>query len=229
MWRPSLARAALALVVATIAGCAVRPSTIEEEAPLIMLKSVRLPVRDWLPWYSRFAEHTWIDYYHNSSWHRVEWDDVEHIVAYDLPPGEAFDDVRWEREVAVHNSFHGEWAKEAAAKVLSTAQSYEYATQYTPWPGPNSNSFIDWLARQIGLSIVMPPSAVGKDYTPWVHAGITSSRSGVELETMLLGAQIGLCEGVEAHVLGLTLGVGLWPPAIKLPFLPAVPGGWFAN
>ena len=38
-----------------------------------------------------------------------------------------------------------------------------------------------------------------------------------------LGAQVGLAEGVELHLLGLTLGVDLWPPQVKLPFLPAIP------
>lgn len=74
-----------------------------------------------------------------------------------------------------------------------------------------------------------PPSAVGKDFTPWVHAGITSSRSGIELETMLLGVQLGLREGIEVHVLGLTIGIGIWPPTIKLPLLPAIPRDWFVN
>lgn len=229
MSRLPLALAGFATALPMLAGCAVRPSVAKAEEPVIMLKSVRIPVRDWLPWYSRFAEHTWIDYHYAGSWHRVEWDDVEHIVAEDLPPGAAFEDVRWEREVAVHASWHGEWAEGVAAAVLATAQRYEFSKQYRPWPGPNSNSFIDWLACELGLPIVMPPAAVGKDYATWVHAGITSSRSGIELETMLLGAQVGLREGVEAHALGLTLGVGIWPPTIKLPFLPAIPGGWFAN
>ena len=74
----------------------------------------------------------------------------------------------------------------------------------------------------------MPTTALGKDYTPWLDVGMTSSNTGVKFETMLIGAQLGVREGLELHALGLTLGVGIWPPAIKLPFLPAIPGGWFA-
>ena len=39
---------------------------------------------------------------------------------------------------------------------------------------------------------------------------------------------MGLREGLELHLLGLTLGVGLWPPALKLPLLPrlGVHPGW---
>jgi hypothetical protein len=36
-----------------------------------------------------------------------------------------------------------------------------------------------------------------------------------------------LVEGIELHLLGLTVGVGLWPPVLKLPFLADIPGGWF--
>ena len=41
------------------------------------------------------------------------------------------------------------------------------------------------------------------------------------VETVPLGIQLGLHEGVELHVLiGLSFGVGLWPPTITLPLLP---------
>lgn len=71
----------------------------------------------------------------------------------------------------------------------------------------------------------MPTTAVGKDYTSWARAGLTTSRTGIELDTSFLGAEIGLKEGVQVHFLGLTVGVGLWPPTIKLPFLPGIPFG----
>ena len=62
---------------------------------------------------------------------------------------------------------------------------------------------------------------------PWVRAGVTTSRLGLELESPYLGVQVGLQEGVELHLIGLTAGVGLWPPSLKLPFLPAIPWEWF--
>ena len=227
MARPSHP-ATIAVLIPLLAGCAIRPSEADHDNPIIMVESVRLPVRDWLPWFARFAEHTWIDFQVSGSWYRIEWDSVDHIILQDMAPGEVFEDVRWERDVAVHQQWHGEWAKEAAENIFTVGESYPHAKQYLPWPGPNSNSLIEWLAQEVDLPLVMPPAALGKDYTTWLHAGITSSNTGLELETTLLGAQVGLREGVELHVLGLTLGVGIWPPTIKLPFLPAIPGGWFA-
>ena len=193
-----------------------------------MIKSVRLPDRSWLPWYSRFAEHLWIDFLYAGTWHRMEWDDINHIRTFEIGPEQAFVDERWERSIAVHESYRGPWAEGVAARLLTVAPEYPCVDDYRAWPGPNSNSFVEWLAIEMGMPVVLPPQAIGKDFTTWFHAGLTSSRTGIEIETLPLGLQVGLREGVELHLLGLTMGVGLWPPALKLPFLPAIPGGWFA-
>ena len=227
MTQPKLLLGISCVVLSVLSGCATRPSTTAAERPTIMVKSVRLPVRNWLPWYTRFAEHTWIDFYHAGTWHRVEWDDVDHIIMSEMSATRAFSNVRWEREVAVHEQFSGDWTVPFMTKILEIATDYEDVQNYRPWPGPNSNTFINWLTREVGLPIVMPPTALGKDYTKWLRAGLTASNTGIELETMFLGTEIGLREGIEVHLLGLTLGVSIWPPAVKLPFLPAIPGGWF--
>ena len=200
----------------------------EQADPVILLKTVRLPVRSWLPWFTRFAEHTWLDFYYAGTWHRVEWNDHDYIVMQETSASNVFDDVRWERDVAVQELWNGQRAVEIAAKILPAAKHYPDVYSYRPWPGPNSNSFITWLASEVELPIVMPATALGKDYTPWLNVGVTSSNTGIQVETMLIGAAVGLREGLELHALGLTIGVGVWPPAIKLPFLPAIPGGWFA-
>ena len=48
------------------------------------------------------------------------------------------------------------------------------------------------------------------------------------LDANYLGLGLGLREGVELHLLGLTAGVSLWPPALKLPLVPrmGVHQGW---
>ena len=223
------ARASLLFLLALIlaAACASRPSEVRDE-PIVMIKSVRLPERTWLPWYTRFAEHLWVDFFYAGIWHRVEWNDIDHILLQEISVQRAFADERWERAVAVHEVYRGAEGEEIAARILGIAKEYPCAAHYRAWPGPNSNTFIAWLARRVGMRTVLPPTAVGKDFTTWLHAGVTVSGTGIELETLPLGAEIGLCEGVEVHLFGLTAGVGLWPPAVKLPFLPAIPGGWLA-
>ena len=90
---------------------------------------------------------------------------------------------------------------------------------YRAWPGPNSNTFVDRTSRSLPHLAFEPHHlAVGKDYTPYVRVGRTSTKTGVEFETALVGVQVGLREGFEVHVLQLTLGFSLWPPALKVPF-----------
>ena len=49
---------------------------------------------------------------------------------------------------------------------------------------------------------------------------MTSEGTGLQLETPVLGLEIGLEEGIEVHVIGLSFGIDLWPPAIILPLGP---------
>lgn len=197
---------------------------------MVVVQSVRLPERSWLPWVTRFAEHLWVDVRVAGQWHRVEWNGhLEEVWVEPFEAGHALQDQRWEMGVAVHSWYRGAVARQLGRTILKRARDFPWAGEYRIWPGPNSNSFVDWLSQEVpGFATQLPPNALGKDYTPWFSAGISRSRSGVHLDTLLFGTQLGLKEGVEAHVLGFTLGVGLWPPQLKLPFLPAIPAGWFA-
>lgn len=206
-----------------------RPSALPAADHLVVVKSVRLPVRSWLPWYTRFAEHVFVDVLDDAGWHRIEWDDIDHVRIGAIAAEAAAADIRWEEGVAVLGWFTGATAVDLGERILAVAANYPDAAGYRAWPGPNSNTFVEWLAQQAGMPVVLPGNAVGKDYTPWLRVGPSSSGTGVELETIVLGAQLGLREGVELHLFGLTFGVGLWPPQLQLPFLPAIPGGWFAT
>lgn len=210
-----------------LAACAMRPHALPMDDNLVVVASVRLPVREWLPWYTRCADHLWIDVKNADGWHRIEWNSrLDHIAVDTIDEAHARSDRRWDEGTAVHEFATGARAKELGDRILAAAAAYPDAAHYHAWPGPNSNTFVEWLAREAGMAVVLPPNAIGKDYTPWLSAGISSSRTGVEIETMLVGAQVGLREGVELHLLGLTAGIGLWPPCLKLPLLPAIPGGW---
>lgn len=91
---------------------------------------------------------------------------------------------------------------------------------YVFYPGPNSNTFGDVALRRCGLHASLPATSVGKDWRGWIGAGVTSEGTGVQLETPLLGIKLGLNEGIEIHVIGLSFGIDLWPPAIILPLGP---------
>ena len=71
-----------------------------------------------------------------------------------------------------------------------------------------------------GLSTELHHNAVGKDYTSFMRVGGTVSGTGLAMETPVLGLQLGLLEGLELHLMQLTVGLGIAPPALKLPFVP---------
>ncbi len=105
-------------------------------------------------------------------------------------------------------------------RLLVAAQAYPYADEYKVWPGPNSNTFIAWLARAVPeLRLELPANAIGKDFLPgYSIAALSPSHTGAQVSLAgLLGLLISLEEGVEFNVLGLTAGIDAWPPALKLP------------
>lgn len=91
---------------------------------------------------------------------------------------------------------------------------------YSVWPGPNSNTFLAWIGRQVPeLGLELPPTAVGKDYLGegWKTAP-TPSGSGRQVSWGgMVGAAIATREGLELHVLGATIGFDPQDFAIKLP------------
>lgn len=100
------------------------------------------------------------------------------------------------------------------------ARSYPYNNTYHVWPGPNSNTFTAYVARGLPeLRLELPSTAIGKDYMPW-REGIsrTPSNTGAQLSLKGYGGVIlGIEEGLELNLLGLTAGIDLYPPALKLP------------
>lgn len=114
-----------------------------------------------------------------------------------------------------------EWRGEVAEKiysVLSAPSQYPYRDTYRAWPGPNSNTYVAWVLRKSKATADLHPMAIGKDYLGIVGFGVTTTQTGIQAESPLLGLKLGLFDGLEVHVLGLTLGLDIWPPATKSPF-----------
>jgi|JI9StandDraft_2_1071091.scaffolds.fasta_scaffold196479_2 hypothetical protein len=121
---------------------------------------------------------------------------------------------------------HGVWTgAEATAGIacierVAPGVKQRIERDYFLVPGPNSNTFGDEVLRACGLAASLPATSVGKDFRGLIGAGLTSERTGVQLETALVGVKLGLREGVEVHILGLSFGFDLWPPAIIVPLGP---------
>lgn len=113
-----------------------------------------------------------------------------------------------------------EWRGEAARRiitVLANSANYPYRDTYRAWPGPNSNTYAAWVLRKARVPVDLHPKAIGKDYFGLAGGGVSSTRTGIQGDTLIAGLKLGLQDGAEAHVLGLTFGVDLHPPAIKTP------------
>ena len=105
-------------------------------------------------------------------------------------------------------------------QIEAAAQRYPYNDRYALWPGPNSNTFTAFIAREVpDLRLDLPPTAIGKDYLPDGRI-LAKSPSGTGFQVSfggLAGVLFALDEGFEINLLGLTLGFHVYPPAIKLP------------
>ena len=116
---------------------------------------------------------------------------------------------------------HAVWRGREAARFIRCLRResprYEYRNTYRPWPGPNSNTYVDVMMRRCGLYADLPATAVGRDYRGWLGLSLTEGGTGVQLESPLVGVKIGFTEGVELHVFALAIGIDWWPPAIILP------------
>ena len=114
----------------------------------------------------------------------------------------------------------GQGVDELIARVETAIADYPYPTTYRTWPGPNSNTFTAYVGRAVPeLRLDLPPTAIGKDFLPnGAPLGITTSGTGLQLSLFgLLGVLLGWDEGLEVNLLGLTFGLDLHRPALKLP------------
>jgi hypothetical protein len=100
--------------------------------------------------------------------------------------------------------------------------SYPYAHLYQSYPGPNSNTFLAHIGREVpALRLDLPANSIGKDYRPLTRpVGISPSGSGVQFSLLgLLGVSVGIEEGIEFNILGLDFGVDFNSPGLRLPFI----------
>jgi len=230
-----------------------RPSRLAgSEGAQVVVKSVRIP--DTMPWYTRLAEHMWVDLRPDpeGSWWRLEVQgSYSGVDVVRITEEEAHDDLRWGNEAFVLARLEGPRAASASERLLAVARAHPdfgrwvseiddegsgtlrredpSREEYEAWPGPNSNTFVADLVTAVPeLGVELHHNAVGKDYARGVRAAATPGGLGVAVDTDYLGLGVGLREGVELHLVGLTVGATLWPPALKLPFVPrlGVHQGW---
>ena len=171
-------------------------------------------------WKGIFSVHSWIVYKpaNGSAWTRydvVGWGSP--VRTNNWPP-----DGRWygNTPVAIAD-VSGAEAEKMIPRIEAAVSEYRYAKagDYRIWPGPNSNSFVAAVLRTMPeLGVTLPPNAVGRDYRDGFYAGLTDSRTGIEINLNgLAGLKVGWVEGFELNLLGLVAGIDLRQPGVKLP------------
>jgi hypothetical protein len=192
------------------------PAASTHPEPLIRVYAART-----VRWRSIFAVHTWIVVKEQGAASYSRYD----YTAWGEPirsNGFAADG-RWfgempETIVAVD----GDEAARLIPRIRHVIENYKFRAygDYSPWPGPNSNTFVQAVLDAVpDLNAVLPPTAIGKDYPyegDWF--GLTPSRTGVHVSLGgYLGLTIGWVEGFEINFFGAVLGFDIRRPALKLP------------
>ncbi|HEV3008937.1 MAG TPA: DUF3750 domain-containing protein [Burkholderiales bacterium] len=104
-------------------------------------------------------------------------------------------------------------------RIDKAAREYPYAKTYTVWPGPNSNTFVAWIARAVPeLEADLPATAIGKDYLGAEMVSTAPSGKGFQFSLRgLLGVSASAVDGFELNILSLNFGVS--SSGIKLPIV----------
>ena len=114
----------------------------------------------------------------------------------------------------------GEGIDRVIKDIDAAARDYPHADEYRVWPGPNSNTFTAFVGRRVPeLRLDLPPTAIGKDYLPSGDMFARApSGTGYQFSLFgLFGVLVGVEEGLEINLLGLTFGIDPMSFALKLP------------
>jgi uncharacterized protein DUF3750 len=184
-------------------------------------------------WRGAFAVHTWLaakpkDADRYTRYEAIGWFARAGHSVVSISGTRAADAEWYGAAPELIRDLRGADAEAVIAKLPQAVASYPYEHSYSAWPGPNSNTFIAHLAREIPeLRLALPSNAIGKDYLPFGDlVARTPSGTGYQFSLGgLLGASAARDEGIEFNVMGLVFGLDLHGPALKLPGFGRVPGG----
>lgn len=138
-------------------------------------------------------------------------------------------DARWySNPPRIIRTIRGEQAEQLIPRIEFVIERYPWRHRggYRIWPGPNSNSFIAHILREVPeLNAVLPPHAVGRDFLGDDRYWFASAE-GDEFRLGwrgLVGVSAGRLSGLEINLLGLVAGIDVRNPALKLPGFGAIP------
>jgi len=175
-------------------------------------------------WRGIFAVHTWIA----TKAENARQYTVHHVLGWNKRRGlpvvvssEDIPDRLWYgNEPILVKELRGDKAAQAIIAIEQAINNYPYINDYSAWPGPNSNTFIAHIGREVSaLKLDLPSTAIGKDFlTASDFVSRTPSGSGFQLSLFgMFGVLISRYEGFEVNLLGLVVGLDPAEGIIKLP------------
>lgn len=175
-------------------------------------------------WRGLFGVHTWIATKPAGAASYT----VHQVIGWQLPStGSVVDsardlpDRRWyDAEPWMLADLRGARAAALIPRIEAAVARYPYSDRYVLWPGPNSNTFVAWVAREVPeLGLSLPVTAIGKD---WLGEGryLARTPSGTGWQISFggyVGALLAWREGIEVNLGGAVIGLDWRRPALKLP------------
>ena len=144
------------------AGIAPDPAVTREA----VLQVYGAPTWGWRGW---FAIHTWIAAKHTGEpsytvYEVIGWRQYRGLPLVRIEK-DAPDRYWFGEKPRLLNQHQGKGVDEMISAVDRAARAYPWPETYKAFPGPNSNTFIAWVGRQVpGLGLSLPFSAIGSGY-----------------------------------------------------------------
>lgn len=144
------------------AGIAPDPSTTKEA----VLQVYGAPTWGWRGW---FAIHTWLAAKHSGAasytvYEVIGWRQYRGLSLVRIEK-DAPDRYWFGEKPRLLNQHQGKGVDDLIDAVDKAARSYPWPETYKAFPGPNSNTFTAWIARQVPeLGLSLPFTAIGSGY-----------------------------------------------------------------
>jgi hypothetical protein len=177
-------------------------------------------------WRGYFGIHPWV------SWKKKEEKEytVAQVIGWNLRRGPTSVSVKndlpdrhwYGSKPYLIQTIRGEKADKVIDHIKALIGKYTRGGTYVVFPGPNSNTFVDYLIRNTKeFSVELPATAIGKDFlADSMFLDISPGGYGFQFSIYgLLGLTMGVSEGVEVNLFGLVFGIDFLRPALKLPLI----------
>lgn len=195
------------------------PNSKKHNGAIIQVYSART-----FSWRGIFAMHTWIATKNKNSdqykvYQVIGWRQYRGLPAL-MAEKDVPDRLWFNNEPEILLDIRGEQADKLIPEIIRAAEAYPYPNQYHYWPGPNSNTFTAFIARQVpSLGLTLPANAIGKDFLgDRTFFAKAPSGTGYQISLWgIFGIMLAKDEGLEINLLGLVYGISPKELVIKLP------------